>query len=168
MLYVIQSLSVTMVKNTHWSDMMNIIWHESVLPAVITCTHHQGCTGAVPVLCEVSGWSDAWGTTAQAAVWPHPIQCCHLDPHPCQGELSQVALHVCTLERMLIGSFRTLEAPTVLSSCKIVHNSMPLNAAKNLHHIKSFSLKISLKILWRQVKQICQWGEIIGIVSNAN
>lgn len=65
-------------------------WHDDcltwLLPTVLTCTHHQVCVRAIPLLCKVSGRSDTWGTTAEAAVWPHPVQCCHLDPHPCQGE----------------------------------------------------------------------------------
>lgn len=61
-----------------------------LFPPVITCTHHPGCVRAVPLLCKVSGRSGTRGSAAEAAVWPHPVQCRHLDLHPSQGELLQV------------------------------------------------------------------------------
>ena len=61
-----------------------------LIPLVIPCTHHQGCVRAIPLICKVSGRSGTRGTAAEAAVWPHPVQCRHLDLHPSQGELLQV------------------------------------------------------------------------------
>lgn len=120
-------LSLSGKINTHsqqnlLGDVMIVLHDFVLLPTVLTRTHHQGCVRAIPLLCKVSGRSDTWGATAEAAVRPHPVQCCHLDPHPCQGELlqvtrpmneGQVPLHVIRLEWLHIGSFQTPKAPVI-------------------------------------------------------
>lgn len=67
---------------------LNIVF--ALLLVVITGAHHQSRAGAITFLRKVFGWTDAWSATAEAAVWPHLVQCCYLDPHPYQGELLHV------------------------------------------------------------------------------
>lgn len=66
-----------------WSFIMILLC--PVFCPVIASPHHQGGTRTVPVLCQVSGWFTSRSSTSQTALWPRPLQRCHLDTHPCQG-----------------------------------------------------------------------------------
>lgn len=61
-------------------------------PLVVPGPHHQSRAGAVPLFCQVPGRPDPRCPLTQAALRPHPVQRCHLDPHPSQGEPGEVGL----------------------------------------------------------------------------
>lgn len=77
---------------------MNLLWSHFTFPVlcpVVTSPHHPGGARTVPVLRQVSGWFTSWSAAPQTALWPCPLQRCHLDTHPCQGLFIYVCVSVC-------------------------------------------------------------------------